>query len=233
MKEPVYRWEPVTDLYKEQAPKTADIEAESQQKLQELHESNRRKPRTEAKAPLGIRIFTWYYFGRSAICLLLLFILTTFPKSSASMWLSDSISSFLHVPGSKSQQEARRKEIEKMANDYAVPEDAIAAGEPAFSPETMLNIVTVYLVFNVVTAAVVGFMWWNRSWKVRWVTMFYAGALVAKVTVNIIAGIASGGGPGITSSQTSMLVLTLGLNALIFLYLAFWPGVEQCFEPES
>lgn len=233
MTEPVYRWEPVTDLYKEKAPETADIEAEKQLRIQELHEANRRKPRTVARAPLGIRIFSWYYFGRSAVCLLLLIILFSFPKSSPSIWLSDNISNFLRIPGSKSEQDARRQQAEKISEEYGVPEDDVAVGRPLFNAEMMGNIVIVYLALNVVTAAVVGFMWWDRSWKVRWVTMFYAGALVAKVAVNVlVAGIASVSGSGTDSSQTTMLVITVGFNSSLFLYLAFWPGVEQWFDSE-
>jgi hypothetical protein len=231
MTEPVNRWKPATDFYKEQAAVSATAEAENQQKLKELHESNLRKPWTQANAPLGIRIFTWYYFVRAGLCALLLFVIATFPQSAPATLLSDSISNFLHMPGSRNAREARKKQIEQMAKDYAVPENAIVDEQPEFNPETVRNMVMFYLLVNLVVASVVGFMWWNRSWKVRWVTMFYTGALLAKALVNFIAGAASGLGSGIAPSQTSILVVALGINGIIFLYLAFGDGVKQWFEP--
>ena len=237
MTEPVYRWEPVTDLYKEQTPESGNIEAvleaERQKKLQELQEESRRRPRTETKAPLGVRLFTWYYFCRSSVCFVLLCVIVLFPKAGPSIWLSDGISNFLKIPGSKSQQEARRKQIEQIAQTYDVPEDAVGVGQPLFNPETMRAIVIGYLAFSFVVAGVVGFMWSNRSWNVRWVTMFYAGALVAKVAVNMFVGTPWEIGSGMDPSQMPTLILTVGLNALVFLYLAFWPGVEQWFETDS
>jgi hypothetical protein len=231
MSEPINRWKPITVVYKEQATISAAAEAENQQKLHELHESGLRKPWTQGKAPLGIRIFTWYYFLRAGVCALLLFVIATFPQSAPSALLSDSISNFLHMPGSKSEQEARKKAIEKVAKDYAVPENAIVDEEPVISPETVRNMVMVYLLVNLAVASVVGFMWWNRSEKVRWVTMFLTGALVAKALINFIAGAASGVGSGIAPSQTPILLLVLGMNGIIFLYLAFGYGVKQWFEP--
>ena len=231
MTEPANRWKPATDFYKEQAEKSVTAEAENQEKLKELHESNLRKPWTQGKAPLGIRIFTWYYFVRAGICALLLFVVATFPQSVPATFLSDSISSFLHLPGNKSDQEAIRKQIQQEAQAQGIPANAALDEEPAISPETVREMVTVYLLFNVAVAAVVGFMWWNRSWKVRWVSMFYSGALIAKALINIIAGAASGLGSGLAPSQMPVLVLALGINGLIFLYLAFGYGVKQWFEP--
>ena len=56
MSEPVYRWHPVTDVYKEQVATSVSAVEENQEKLRELHDSGLRKPWTQAKAPLGIRI---------------------------------------------------------------------------------------------------------------------------------------------------------------------------------
>jgi len=67
MPEPVYRWQPVTDLYKEEAVKAADIEAANQQVRQELIEEKAKQHDPVKKAPIGIRIFTWYCFSRAGV----------------------------------------------------------------------------------------------------------------------------------------------------------------------
>jgi hypothetical protein len=234
MTEPVYRWQPVTDVYKEQAAQSADIEAANEQKRQELNQAKTQQIAQEKKAPLGIRVFTWYYFCRAGIYALLLLILASFPHSDFSAWLFDGVGNFLHMPGSKSAMDARRREIQRQAQaaGYQISDSEVAEldQEHATSTEEMHNVVMVYLLLMLALTTWVGFMWWNRSWKVRWATMFYSGALVGKAGVNFIAGAASGVGSQIPASVMPMVVLTVGLNGFIFLYLALWPGVKQWFE---
>lgn len=233
MTEPVYKWEPATDVYKAKEINVADIEAELKQKLEETQASRKlTKPAQEKSAPLGVRIFTWYYLGRAAVCALALFIVAGFPQSASSTWLTDNIGDFFRLPGSRSEQEARQKEIEKTAQEYAVPENAISDMEPKAKPETLRNLVMGYLLFNLGVSAVVGFMWWNRSWRVRWATMFYSGALIAKVLIAFMARAAAGAGFGVDPSRMPVLVVALGFNGLIFLYLAYGYGVKEWFEPE-
>ena len=50
--EPQYKWQPVTDFYKEQqATQTVDPAAETQQKLQEIQEEAKKTSRVEKKGP--------------------------------------------------------------------------------------------------------------------------------------------------------------------------------------
>jgi hypothetical protein len=234
MTEPVYKWEPATDVYKEKAIQSADVDAELKQRLEELSIPKLRAPAAkEDKAPLGVRIFTWYYFVRAGVCAIVLFILFGYPQSSTSVWLSDNIAEFLRLPGSKSDREARQKEIEKMAQEYAVPENAIYDPESKLNPERLQNLVTAYLFFTLGVSTVVGFMWLSRFWRVRWATMFYSGALIAKVLINLTAHAAAGARVAIDASRVPVLVVTLVFNGLIFLYLAYGYGVKEWFEPES
>jgi len=231
--EPVYRWQPITDVYKDQGAEAAEIETENQQIRQELKEEKEKQIAPAEKAPLGIRVFTWYLFGRAGTYALLLLILASFPHSDFSNWLFDSVSNFLHIPGTKSAVDARRQEIQKEWKDhgYQVPDEILneEAGTP-LDTGTMHNAVMIYLLLLMGLTAWVGFMWWNRSWRVRWIAMFYSGALVAKAGINFIAGAASGVGSQIPASVMPMMVLTVGVNGFVFLYLAFWPGVKQWFE---
>jgi len=233
MTEPVYRWQPVTDVYKEEAAKSPDIESANQQKREELTKEKEKQIAPEKKAPLGIRVFTWYYFCRAGFYALLLLLLASFPHSEFSARLFDDVANFLHMPGSKSEVEKRRKAIEDVyqAHGYQVPDNVLKeeAGQE-LDTESMHNEVMIYLLLVLALTTWVGFMWWNRSWKVRWVTMFYSGALVAKAGINFVAGAASGVGSQIPPAVLPFLLLTIGLNGFVFLYLAFWPGVKQWFE---
>ncbi len=92
------------------------------------------------------------------------------------------------------------------------------------------EMVMVYLLFSAIVTAVVGFMWWNHSWKVRWVTMFYAGAFVAKAAIGFFSGVASGVSSEIEPGQVPLLMASIAMNGFMFCYLAFWPGVKEWFE---
>ena len=232
--EPVYKWEPITEEYKNQgAVQVVDIEAETQQKLREIHEAAKKNVWVEKKAPIGIRIFTWYLFGRAGLYVLLLTILAVFPQSSASIWLVGGLGHF--VPGAASREEAakQREEMRKEfdAQGIQMPDDYMGDQK---SPEQMAQesreIVMVYLFAAAVITAVVGFMWWNHSWKVRWVAMFYAGAFVARAGLGLFAAWASGVGAYIPPALIPMLMATIAWNGFIFCYLAFWPGVKEWFE---
>jgi hypothetical protein len=233
MAEPVYHWQPVTDLYREQAIQVTDIEAEQEQKRREINTEKAKRIWAEKKAPLGIRVYMWYYFARAAMCALLLLFVASFPQSSPSMLVLDSIGNFLHLPGSQSATEARKQAIAQFARDHAVAENAVIDEQPEVNADTMHNMVMVYLLANLALSTWVGFLWWNGSWRVRWVAMFYAGALVGKVAINYIAGAASGVGSQIPAAAMPLVMFSVAVNTFLFLYLAFGPGVAQWFERQS
>jgi len=234
--EPTYKWHPVTDFYKEQqAAQPIDAEAEIQQKLHEVREAAKKTGWAEKKAPIGIRVFTWYLFCRVGIFALLLAILAVLPQSSTSAWLVGNLKH--QLPGAAARERAakQREEFKKQAEaqgytlpDYIVDEEK----SPEQLAQEQREFVMVYLFLMTVLTSVVGFMWWNRSWKVRWAAMFYAGAFVAKAAVGLFAGWASGVGNRLTPSESSALVIALGVNGFIFCYLAFWPEVGKWFDNE-
>jgi hypothetical protein len=233
MAEPVYRWQPVTEMYQQQAVEAADIIAEQEQKRQEINQEKAKRIWAVKKAPLGIRLFTWYYFARAGFCGLLLMFLASFPHAGVSTLVLDSIGNFLHLPGSQKSLDAQKQAVEQMAQKYDVPENAIVDESPTVSTDTMHNMVMVYLLVNLLASSWVGFLWWNGSWKVRWVAMFYSGALVGKLAINYIAGAASGVGSQIPAALMPLVMLSVFLNGFLFLYLAFGPGVAQWFERQS
>jgi hypothetical protein len=232
--EPVYKWEPITDEYKTQTPQPADIEAESQQKLREIREAAK-NVWVEKKAPIGIRVFTWYLFCRAGLYALLLAFLASFPQSGTSTWLVSNLGHALPGTAAREKIAQQRELMQKQAAalGYALPDDATAAQE---SPEQIAHDerqeVMVFLLIAAVVTAVVAFMWWNRSWKVRWITMFYAGAMVARAGVYFFAAWASGTGSQLPAAVMPTLLFAIALNGFVFCYLAFWPDVQEWFEEQ-
>jgi hypothetical protein len=235
--EPVYKWEPVTDVYKTQGESVAleTIEAESQEKLREIHEEAAKNVWVEKKAPIGIRVFTWYLFCRAGFYALLLTVLAVFPQSGTSTWLVGNLGHFLPGAAARERAAEQREQMLKEAQlqGYTLPDDDMADQQ---SPEQMAQQlreeVMVYLLISAAITAVVGFMWWNHSWKVRWITMFYAGAFVAKAAIGYFAGVASGVGSQLPPGEIPTLLFAIALNGFIFCYLAFWPDVKEWFEEQ-
>jgi len=141
------------------------------------------------------------------------------------------------LPGAAARERVaqQRELMQKRAAElgYTLPADATAAEE---SPEQIAQDerqeVMVFLLIAVVVTAVVAFMWWNRSWKVRWITMFYSGAMVARAGVFFFAGWASGMGSQLPPSVMPTLLFAIALNGFVFCYLAFWPDVQEWFEEQ-
>jgi len=241
MVEPVNRWQPVTDLYKAEAEAAAQP-AQAQAANQDQTDANiirqvASQKTVEKKAPLGIRIFTWYLFCRAGIYALLLFVLASFPQAGVSTWLEGNLGDILHMPRSAaSEMAARQKEMEKEAEaqGYTLPDTTEAdRALTESSPDAARTRVMVYLLFLLATTSVVAFMWWNRSWKIRWITMFYAGAFVARASIAYVVLFTGQTTIPLPPGLAATLVLSIGLNALIFCYLAFWPDVKQWFEEEA
>ena len=232
--EPQYKWQPVTDFYKEQqATQTVDPEAETQQRLQEIKEQAKKTTLTEKKAPVMIRFFTWYLFCRAGFYLLLLMSIGSFPQSDASKWLVTTVERSLPFHAEREQRERQRE----MLRRYGInPDDMsnVNGTTDEDSEEARQNrlreFVMVALLVMTALTLIVAIPWLHRSWKARWGTMFYTGAFVAKAGVRLFAEWASGTAKQLSPSEISSLVLALAANGLIFCYLAFWPGVEEWFK---
>ena len=76
----------------------------------------------------------------------------------------------------------------------------------------------------------VGWRWYSRDWRARWVAMFFVGASVASTMVRLMADRASGVDTPMTPGQQSALMISSAFNLLLFLYLAFYPGMDQAFR---
>ncbi len=235
--EPVNRWVPATDEYK-----TTQVNAEAELKKR-LEEAQKNKPVehiAEKERPVLINVLIWYYLVRAGICVLLLTVISVSPQSSVSIWLSDNMANYLRLPSSRAKQmEVERKQIEAEAEaqGYQITldqeEEKELQAQEAQEAADYKSMIKVYLALSVVLSVWIAFMWWNRSWKIRWVTMFFAGAFVAKAALNGALGIASSLGIQSTPGQTASLLLMVAINGFIFCYMAFWPGVKDYFEGEK
>lgn len=97
-------------------------------------------------------------------------------------------------------------------------------------PEMYVKLVGEALLVTAGLSVIVGALWLFRSWKIRWVTMAYAGGMVVRTGIHYFAGVASGVGSEFSGSQTAFVLFGCAINSLIFCYLAFYPGVKEAFE---
>jgi hypothetical protein len=82
--------------------------------------------------------------------------------------------------------------------------------------------------FSAVVYGVIGWRWYCRDWRARWVAMFISGATVALNLVNLLADRASG--LNALEGHAGALMVGSAFNLLICLYLAFYPGMQQTFR---
>jgi hypothetical protein len=225
-------WQPVTEEYKTVEAPPVVVPVEPPKELVASQQARADERWKGKKAPIAITVFIWYLFARAGIYALLLFILAAFPQSSASAWLADSVANFLHLPSVAERDAAREYQLQSQtpANGDANPSSSDGQNAADDQQSSTRERVMVYLFIAMVTTTVVGFMWLLRSWKIRWITMFYAGAFVAKIGINYFAGIASGVGSQLPPGEIPILMFSLALNLFVFLYLAFWPDVKDYFE---
>jgi hypothetical protein len=97
-------------------------------------------------------------------------------------------------------------------------------------PEQFVKLMGEAMLVTAGFSVVVGVLWLLRSWKIRWVTMAYAGGMVVRTAIHYFAGAASGVGSELTGSQATFVLFACAVNSIIFCYLAFYPGVKEAFE---
>lgn len=83
---------------------------------------------------------------------------------------------------------------------------------------------------SAVIYGVVGWRWYCRDWRARWLAMFIAGASVALNIIELLADRASGMNTLTAPGHEAALMVASAFNLLICLYLAFYPGMDQAFR---
>jgi hypothetical protein len=158
------------------------------------------KKRKVDKVPIAITCLGWFYMIRAAVFLICARVVSSNPDSGLAVVLTQHAT--LLVPFRM---------------------------HPA-SGEIPVGLFVEGLVITAILSVVVGGMWLARWWKIRWITMFYAGASAARTVIYLAMGTAGGFGGAITEDQKQAMLASCAVNILIFCYLAFYPGVEQAFE---
>jgi hypothetical protein len=86
------------------------------------------------------------------------------------------------------------------------------------------------MVVTAILSIVVSVMWFVRYWRIRWITMFYAGVSLFRTVLYFATDKAAGLTTVLTPDQKQALTLTCAINLFVLCYLAFYPGVAQAFE---
>ena len=152
--------------------------------------------------PMSLNIITGFFFFQAVVYLAIAGPLISHPDSDFSLWV--------------------------VANHTAIIPFALSYRHP----ELFVRLVGEACIFMAAVSAVVGGMWVFRSWKIRWVTMAYAGGRVLRAGVYYFAGVASGVASTLSPSAQAIVIVNCCINVLIFCYLAFYPGVKQAFEKQ-
>lgn len=215
--QPINRWQPITDIYQQEAEAFAPPPVALPPKPVPVPVSQRDLPKSSV--PISLHIITGLFFLRALVYFILGGKLATDPDSGFSQWFVSM--SDIMVPFTISHRH----------------------------PEMFVKLVGQALLALAALSLIVGILWLVRWWVIRWVTMCYAGGMVARVAIKFFAGAASGvqTGPlgtnlvgggrfsglamGLSSDEfTAVLLFSCAINLLIFCYLAFYPGVSEAFE---
>ncbi len=86
------------------------------------------------------------------------------------------------------------------------------------------------MVVTAILSIVVSVMWFVRWWRIRWITMFYAGVSLFRTVLYFLSDKAAGLTTQLTPDQKQALSLACAVNLFVLCYLAFYPGVAQAFE---
>lgn len=160
------------------------------------------------KTPLLVSVISWILVIRALSYLALAYVVWTFPDSDFVKYLVANTSVFFKRP-----------------HNYLETPEEFAQGAREF---LMMGAFLVGILYSVTA-----WKWLTRFWLARWATMFLAGATAAKTVVNFLADRAAGVNTQLSDLQAQALIVSTILNLGIFLYLAFYPGVEQEFKETS
>jgi hypothetical protein len=154
----------------------------------------------ERKLPIPIAIVGGFYALRAAIFLVFASILGSHPSSNFASLLIDHSRSLIPF------------EVHESAGHVAA--DLLAKA----------------MVVTAILSTIVSVMWFVRYWRIRWVTMFYAGASVFRTVLYFITDKAAGITTPLAPGQRAAMTLACAVTLFVLCYLAFYPGVAQAFE---
>lgn len=77
---------------------------------------------------------------------------------------------------------------------------------------------------------VIGWRWFIRDWKARWLAMMFTGLNLTTVLGSLLAYRMAGIEVTMAPMQKEALVISVAWQILVLCYLAFYPGMEQAFQ---
>lgn len=193
-------WHPVTEEY--QHPENLSVAAVIEPDKSVGQDADQKaEPRRKSAAPVGLAVITWYYFVRAAVYLIFASVVLASPDSDFAAWLVNH-------------------------SRILIPYTMVRHAER----DVFLSVVAVGFGAVGLLSVVIGVMWLVRYWRIRWITMFYAGAMLARTSIFFLSDKAAGLATPLTDLQSQQLGLGCAVNLLLLGYLAFYPGVAQEFE---
>jgi hypothetical protein len=196
----VNTWKPVTDLYIEHETAGAITAPVIVEPPKPTPGPVSAPDPSYNTVPFSLNIITGFYFFQTVMYFVLAGPLLTNPQSAFSQWIVVNYPSF--IPFTITRRH----------------------------PEIFTKLVGEAFMVMAAISLWVSILWVFRSWKIRWVTMAYAGGRVLRRCVYLFAGVASGVGSGLSPASQTIVIFSCCIDALIFGYLAFYPGVKQAFE---
>ena len=154
----------------------------------------------ERKLPIPIAIVGGFYALRAVVFLVFASILGSHPSSSFAATLIDHSRSLIPF------------QVHETGGH--VPAELLAEA----------------MVVTAILSIVVSVMWFVRYWRIRWITMFYAGVSLFRTVLYFATDKAAGLTTVLTPDQKQALSLACAVNLFVLCYLAFYPGVAQAFE---
>jgi hypothetical protein len=155
---------------------------------------------SEAEMPLPVTAIQWYYFLRACVYFVLGSVLLSYPASQTASWLLEHAS--IVAP------------VQLHATQVA----------------PLINLLAESFFVLSIASAVVGVMWLLRSRTVRWVTLCFAGASLARTVLYFVALGEVVPRVLLSMHQKELLLTGAVINLLIFGYVAFLPGVDDGIE---
>jgi hypothetical protein len=211
------RWQPITDLYQQEAEGIAPPAPVQPPKPVYVPVSQRDLPKSSV--PMSLNIITGLFFVRALVYFILGSKLSTDPDSDFSQRLTTM--SGLMIPFPIAHRQPR--------------EFVIMVGD------ALLAFAALSLIIGILWLV----RWWIIRWVtmcyaggmvLRVAIKFFAGAASGVHTGPLGTNLVGGGrfsglAMGLSSDEiTTALLLSCAINLLIFCYLAFYPGVKEAFE---
>jgi hypothetical protein len=103
-------------------------------------------------------------------------------------------------------------------------------GAADFSEKAYLSLLPVAFAVVGIFSGVAAFFLYMLNYWVRWITMFVTGATAVKTILYLAANQIGGETIPLTAEMITSILIGVGANLVICLYLAFYPGVAEAFE---